>query len=70
VEIEVAEMGNLILKKVYNTVEFITEEGEYLFVCMRDGAFEVGSTSDPIRAGGKPPVWYSIGSGEAKKLGN
>ena len=40
-QMEVGEVGEIRLKKVYNPIVFETEEGEQLIVCMRDGAFEI-----------------------------
>ena len=31
----------IVLKEVYNTILLETETGKQLYVCMRDGAFEI-----------------------------
>lgn len=39
--IETDEMGDLVLKEVYNDIALETEEGNRLYVCMRDDTFEM-----------------------------
>jgi hypothetical protein len=40
-EIDVNEHGAIRLKKVYNSIVLETENGEKLYVCMRDNGFEI-----------------------------
>ena len=62
-KIDIDERGTMILKEVFNSVLFETEEGEQLAVCMRDGAFEIAvldnSIKDPQR---KHYKWYVASS--------
>lgn len=39
-KIEVKD-NQIILKEVYNSISFETEEGNILYICMRDNGFEV-----------------------------
>lgn len=46
----------LLMTEVFNSVVFETDEGERLAVCMRDGAFEIGTS----KKGSKEVKWYAI----------
>jgi hypothetical protein len=60
-KIEISEDGTFVLKEVYDSVEFETDTGERLFVCMRDGVFEIASVERL-----KIPCarWYKAENGE------
>jgi hypothetical protein len=70
-QIEVSEDRKLILKEVYNSIEFRTDAGQRLLVCMRDGGFELGVRVMNVNQR-DPHVyiyeWYSIQGGVIKKL--
>ena len=40
-KIDIAEKGHSLVKEAFNPVEFVTEAGESLVVCMRGAGFEV-----------------------------
>lgn len=68
-KIEVGEERALVLRDVYSGVMFITEDGQRLSVCMRDGGFEVGLFRKPPDdgTGMKQPLvgpeWVSVQDG-------
>ena len=39
-EIEVEEKGNILLKRVYNSIVLESDSGERFTICMRDSGFE------------------------------
>ena len=49
-KISVGEHGTIELTEVYNSVVFKTPEGNELYVCMRDGAFEIGVLDDSVKS--------------------
>lgn len=40
-ELEVNEHGTIVLKKVFNPIKLLTNDGETLIITMRDSGFEV-----------------------------
>ena len=40
-ELEVNEHGTIVLKKVFNPIKLVTNDGETLIITMRDSGFEV-----------------------------
>jgi hypothetical protein len=45
----------IVLKEVYNTILLETETGKQLYVCMRDGAFEISVDGKDWTMTHKPP---------------
>ena len=70
-KIEVDEDGGLVLKHVYNGVMFVTDEGQRLSVCMRDGGFAVGLFQSILKPGEsarlRGPEWIQIDDGKIIK---
>jgi len=63
-KIETGEEGELILKDVFNSVVFKTDDGEELVACMRDGAFEIATLDlcAKDKDNKKYYTWYYAGS--------
>lgn len=40
-ELEVNEQSTIVLKKVFNPIKLVTNDGETLIITMRDSGFEV-----------------------------
>ena len=57
--VDISEDGTIVLGEVFNPIALITEEGEELVVCMRDGAFEIGIRDLSIKSDQKYFKWYS-----------
>ena len=69
-KIEVGEGRELVLRDVYNGIMFITNDGQKLSICMRDGGFEIGLFCRPPDDGTgmkeplEGPKWVSIQDGK------
>jgi hypothetical protein len=63
--VEIAKEAHIILKEVYNSIEFQTETGEKLFVCMRDDGFEIGSVRNSHPRGTR---WYQVKDGNITSM--
>lgn len=55
-EIGVSEEGLTVLKKIFNPIILITEDGQEITVCMRDNGFEL--TSKKTNPPGAPSLYY------------
>lgn len=67
--IDVAENRSIRLKEVFNSVVFETKEGEKLFVCMRDGGFEIGIKDLSIKSKEEYYSHYRIIGGVIEEMG-
>lgn len=59
-EITVSEHGTIELRKVFNSIKLVTEDGETMFICMRDSGFEFMYEGED----------YSAKEGEVKPIVN
>jgi len=72
-KIDINEHGTMVLKEVFNSVIFETEEGEQLVVCMRDGVFEIAVLDTSIKDPPNTPQikyykWYTASSCGIERL--
>jgi len=63
-EIGVGEDNGIVLRKVYSGICLDCENGEKMYICMRDGAFEIQLIKD-----GEETGWLKASSKGVSKLG-
>lgn len=58
-KVEVNENRDIVLKEVFCGVKLVTEDGEWIGICMRDSGFEFNYLG----------TWYSAQKGTVKAMG-
>lgn len=67
-EIDVGEDGGIILRKVYSGICLDCENGEKMYICMRDDAFEIQFINEGPNYG-EETGWMTASSKGVSKLG-
>ena len=66
-KISVGEDNCLVLKEVYNSVIFKSDDNEHLVVCMRDGGFEIAIKDNSVKSKETYYKWFTVKDGEIKE---
>lgn len=59
-QVDVNEQNQIRLRDVFEPVEFVSPNGESLFVCMRDGGFEIAVRTNNGDSSRESFEWHSV----------